>query len=69
MLSEGRRDLLAHPVAETFLHLKWQRMRAWVYFGIVYRLVMAMMTTAMLVVGLRHLPVVKGKGKSELVEL
>ena len=45
MLEEGNADLIKHPVTETFIHLKWQKLNWLFYLSIVLHLLFATLTT------------------------
>ena len=41
MLEQGHRELIRHPVTETFIRVKWQKLRKFFLFGLVYNLLLA----------------------------
>ena len=45
MLEERNVDLIKHPVTETFIHLKWQKLNWLFYLSILLRLLFATLTT------------------------
>ena len=45
MLQEGHRDLIKHPLSESFLHLKWQKLCWAFYAALTYRLILAFVVT------------------------
>ena len=46
MLVEGSTDLIKHPVVETFIHLKWQKLNWLFYLSLLFRILFAGITTA-----------------------
>ena len=51
MLELGQEELLRHPLTEAFVHLKWQRVGRFFYFGLFYLLAYAIsMTVAVIFV-------------------
>lgn len=46
MLVEGSTDLIKHPVVETFIHLKWQKLNWLFYLSLLFRILFATITTA-----------------------
>ena len=46
MLVEGSTDLIKHPVVETFIHLKWQKLNWLFYLSLLFRILFAAITTA-----------------------
>ena len=51
MLNLGLNDMIRHPVSESFVHLKWNKVRKFFYFGLGYRLAFAIcMTVAVIFV-------------------
>ncbi len=51
MLKHGLNDMIRHPVSESFVHLKWNKVRKFFYFGLGYRLAFAIcMTVAVIFV-------------------
>ena len=54
MLTEDHRELIRHPVSETFLHLKWQRLRCFFYLGLAYQFLFSMVVTVLSVVSVKE---------------
>ena len=45
MLEEGYRDLIKHPVTESFVHAKWQKLNWLFYLNLLIRVLFALATT------------------------
>ena len=54
MLTENHRELICHPVTETFLQLKWQKLRHFFYLSLVYQCIFSMIVAVLLLVTVRE---------------